>query len=110
MRRRVPLISLLLATAVLASQALVGAFVSTYSLSLQQTLHAMGQAVLDRVPDIVEVRLALPNRHHFLVDLTPFGRDNPGQVYFPADRPYGLIEGTVLHPDAPPSGRAWSMS
>ncbi len=49
--------------------ALVGAFVATYSLSLQQTLHAMGQAVLDRVPGVVEVRLSLPNRHHFLVDL-----------------------------------------
>ena len=93
-----------------ASQAMVGAFIETYSLSLQQTLYAMGQAVLDRVPDVVEVRLSLPNRHHFLVDLSPFGQDNHGQVYFPADRPYGLIEGTVLREDAPPAGLAWSMS
>ncbi len=90
--------------------ALVGAFVATYSLSLQQTLHAMGQAVLDRVPGVVEVRLSLPNRHHFLVDLEPFGLANPGEVYFPADRPYGLIEGSVLRDDAPPPGLAWSMS
>jgi urate oxidase len=93
-----------------AQDALVQAFVTTYSLSLQQTLHAMGQAVLDRVPEVVEVRLALPNRHHFLVDLEPFGLDNPGEVYYPADRPYGLIEGSVLREDAPPSGLAWSMS
>ncbi len=93
-----------------ASQALVGAFVGAYSLSLQQTLYAMGQAVLDRAPEVVEVRLSLPNRHHFLVDLAPFGLDNPGQVYFPADRPYGLIEGTVLRENAPPAGLAWSMS
>ncbi len=93
-----------------ASQALVGAFVGTHSLSLQQTLYAMGQAVLDRAPEVVEVRLSLPNRHHFLVDLSPFGLDNPGQVYFPADRPYGLLEGTVLREDAPPAGLAWSMS
>ena len=90
--------------------AMVGAFVGTYSLSLQQTLHAMGQAVLDRVPGVVEVRLSLPNRHHFLVDLAPFGLDNPGEVYYPADRPYGLIEGSVLRDDAPPPGLAWSMS
>jgi urate oxidase len=92
-----------------AEEALVEAFVGTYSLSLQQTLYAMGQAVLDRVPGIAEVRLSLPNKHHFLVDLAPFGLDNPGEVYFPADRPYGLIEGSVLREDAPAPGPAWSM-
>jgi urate oxidase len=92
-----------------ARDALVGGFVGTYSLSLQQTLHAMGQAVLDQVTQIAEVRLSLPNRHHFLVDLAPFEMDNPGEVYYPADRPYGLIEGSVLRDDAPPSGLAWSM-
>lgn len=93
-----------------AQAALVAGFVDTYSLSLQQSLHAMGTAVLDAVPGIVEVRLALPNRHHFLVDLAPFGLENPGEVYFPADRPYGLIEGSVLREDAPPPGLAWSLS
>jgi urate oxidase len=92
-----------------ARDALIGAFVQTYSLSLQQTLHAMGQAILDAVPQAVEVRLSLPNKHHFLVDLAPFGLDNPNEVYFPADRPYGLIEGTVLREDAPPTGLAWSL-
>jgi urate oxidase len=95
---------------VAARQALVDAFIGTYSLSLQQTLYAMGQAVLDRLPQIAEVRLSLPNRHHFLVDLAPFGLDNPGEVYYPADRPYGLIEGSVLREDAPPPGLAWSMA
>jgi urate oxidase len=58
----------------------------------------------------VEVRLSLPNRHHFLVDLAPFGLDNPGEVFLAADRPYGLIEGTVLRDDAPEAGLAWSLS
>jgi urate oxidase len=93
-----------------ARQALVGAFVGTYSLSLQQTLAAMGRAVLDACGEVVEVRLSLPNRHHFLVDLAPFGLENPGEVFYAADRPYGLIEGTVLREDAPPPGLAWSMS
>src|SRR5262245_19654353 len=75
--------------------ALVKAFVETYSLSLQQTLYAMGAAVLAARPEVAEVRLALPNRHHFLVDLAPFGLENPGEVFYAADRPYGLIEGTV---------------
>jgi urate oxidase len=91
-------------------EALVEAFVRTYSRSLQQTLHAMGHAVLYGRTQIAEVRLALPNRHHFLVDLAPFGLDNPGEVFYAADRPYGLIEGTVLRDDAPEPGLAWSLS
>lgn len=90
--------------------ALVGAFVRTYSLSLQQTLAAMGRAALDARPEVVEVRLSLPNKHHFLVDLAPFGLENPGEVFYAADRPYGLIEGSVLREDAPPPGLAWSLS
>jgi urate oxidase len=87
---------------------LVEAFTGTYSRSLQQTLYAMGQHVLEARPEIVEVRLALPNKHHFLVDLAPFGLDNPGEVYVAADRPYGLIEGSAVRDDAPPPGLAWS--
>jgi urate oxidase len=48
-----------------------------------------------------EVRLSLPNKHHFLVDLAPFGLDNPGTVFYAADRPYGLIEGAVSRAGAP---------
>ncbi|WP_409185558.1 factor-independent urate hydroxylase [Amycolatopsis sp. VS8301801F10] len=87
---------------------LLDAFGGTHSLSLQQTLYAMGQAVLEAVPEIAEIRFSLPNKHHFLVDLEPFGLDNPGEVFYAADRPYGLIEGTVLRDDAPPAGPAWS--
>jgi urate oxidase len=68
----------------------------------------MGTAVIEAVPDVCEVRLALPNRHHFLVDLAPFGQDNDNEVYFAADRPYGLIEGQVLADDAPPTTLAWT--
>ncbi len=90
-----------------ACGALLGAFSGTYSYSLQQTLYAMGEAVLAAVPQACEVRLALPNKHHFLVDLEPFGQENRDEVYFAADRPYGLIEGTVLADDAVPDPLAW---
>ncbi|MEU0805811.1 factor-independent urate hydroxylase [Streptomyces sp. NPDC005970] len=75
---------------------LLAAFAETYSLSLQQTLYEMGARVIDNRPAIDEIRLSLPNKHHFLVDLTPFGLKNDNEVYFAADRPYGLIEATVL--------------
>jgi urate oxidase len=84
-----------------ARTALAEAFAVTHSLSLQQTLHAMGRAVLAARPEVCEVRLSLPNKHHFLVDLAPFGLDNPGEVFYAADRPYGLIEGAVSRADAP---------
>jgi urate oxidase len=90
-----------------ARDSLVQAFVDTYSRSLQQTLYAMGRRVLENRPEVAEIRLSLPNKHHILVDLAPFGLDNPNEVFVATDRPYGLIEGTVARDDAPPSGPAW---
>lgn len=74
---------------------LVDQFATLHSLALQQTLWHMGRAVLAAYPQIGEIHLAAPNKHHFLVDLTPFGLDNPGEVFHADDRPYGLIEATV---------------
>jgi urate oxidase len=90
-----------------ARRALIEAFAITHSLSLQQTLYAMGDAVLAARPEIAEVRLSLPNRHHFVVDLSPFGLENPNEVFHADDRPYGLIEGVVEREGAPPAGGAW---
>jgi urate oxidase len=90
-----------------ARTALLEAFASTYSLSLQQTLYAMGTRVLDECAGVCEVRLVLPNKHHFTVDLSPFGMANPNETFYAADRPYGLIEGGVLREDAPAAGPAW---
>ncbi len=87
--------------------ALLEEFANTHSLSLQQTLYAMGKGALEAVPEVGEIRLSLPNKHHFLVDLEPWGLDNPNQVFYAADRPYGLIEASVLRDDAPPAGSAW---
>jgi urate oxidase len=91
-----------------AKQALVEAFVDTYSYSLQQTLYAMGERVLAGRGELAEIRLALPNKHHFAVDLAPFGLPGADGVYHAADRPYGLIEGTVARDDLPAAtGLAW---
>ena len=90
-----------------ARSALIDAFTGTYSRALQETLYAMGRGVLSTNDNLAEVRLSLPNRHHFLVDLGPFGLDNPGEVFHAADRPYGLIEGSVVRDGAPDPGLAW---
>jgi urate oxidase len=82
-------------------------FAEIHSLALQQTLYGMGEAVLEQHPDVAEIRFSAPNKHHFLSDLSPFGLDNPGEVFFAADRPYGLIEASVVRDEAPEAGNAW---
>ena len=67
----------------------------------------MGERALLTCEGICEIRLALPNKHHFAVDLSPFGLTNDNEVFYAADRPYGLIEGGVLREDAPDAGFAW---
>jgi urate oxidase len=76
-------------------QILLERFATVHSLALQQTLWEMGKGVLEARPEIAEISLSAPNKHHFVVDLAPFGLDNPGEVFHAADRPYGLIEATV---------------
>lgn len=90
-----------------ARDLMLAGFAETHSYSLQQTLYAMGRRVLEGRPEIAEIRLALPNKHHFEVDMSPFGIENGGEVFYAADRPYGLIEGTITRDDAPPPGKAW---
>ncbi len=82
-------------------------FARIHSLALQQTLYGMGEAVLQQHPEVAEVKFSAPNKHHFLVDLSPFGVENPGEVFIAADRPYGLIEATVVRDDASEPGSAW---
>ena len=86
---------------------LVSRFGSLHSLALQQTLWEMGRSVLGARADVAEVRMSAPNKHHYLVDLAPFGLGNPGEVFVAGDRPYGLIEVTVGRDDVEPAPEAW---
>jgi urate oxidase len=91
-------------------QVLLERFATLHSLALQQTLFEMGRAVLEARDDVAEIRLSAPNRHHFLADLSPFGLDNPGEVFHAADRPYGLIQCAVQRDDAEDPGPAWDSA
>ena len=75
--------------------ALLDAFAAHTSESVQQTLYAMGEAALAACAGVTDVNLSLPNRHHLLVDLTPFGLDNPNEIFVATEQPYGLIEARV---------------
>jgi urate oxidase len=91
-------------------QILLERFATLHSLALQQTLFEMGRAVLEARQDVDEIRLSAPNKHHFLVDLAPFGLDNPGEVFHADDRPYGLIQCAVRRDDAADAGPAWDSA
>ncbi|SDS18977.1 factor-independent urate hydroxylase [Jiangella sp. DSM 45060] len=89
---------------------LLRTFAGTYSRALQETLYAMGGAVLHEQPGLAEIRFSAPNLHHFLVDFSGFevdGLSNDGEVFVAADRPYGLIEAQVTRDDVPPADDAW---
>ena len=76
-------------------QVLLETFAEHKSESLQHTLYAMGEAVLNNFDNVREIHLSLPNKHFNLVDLAPLGMDNPGAVFLPTDEPRGLIEATL---------------
>lgn len=86
---------------------LLETFATTYSRALQETLYLMGKRVLETNEDVAEIRFSAPNKHHFLVDLAPFGIENNGEVFVAADRPYGLIEAAVVRDGAADAGDAW---
>jgi urate oxidase len=75
--------------------ALVETFAAHRSESVQQTLYAMGEAALVACGGVVDIQLSLPNRHHLLVDLQPFGLDNPNEIFVATEQPFGLIEARV---------------
>ena len=83
---------------------LAGTFAGHYSYALQQTMYAMGEAIINEQPEIAEIRFSLPNKHHFWIDLSAFGVENDNEVFHADDRPYGYIEGTVRRDDVPSPG------
>ena len=76
-------------------QTMLETFAEHDSQSLQQTLYAMGEAVLSNFDSVREIHLSLPNKHYNLVDLSPFQLDNPKVIFVPTDEPHGLIEATL---------------
>jgi urate oxidase len=75
--------------------ALIETFAGHASASVQHTMYAMGEAALERCAEVERIRLVLPNRHHLLVDLGPFGLENPNEIFVATQEPYGRIEALI---------------
>jgi len=75
-----------------AREILLATFAEHESKSVQHTLYAMGKAVLEQLSEVEDIELNMPNKHCLLVDLSPFGQDNPNGIFVPVDEPHGIIQ------------------
>ncbi len=75
---------------------LLEAFADHDSRSVQHTLHAMAQSVLDNIDAVMAVHLVMPNKHHLPIDLSRLGLQNRNEIFVPTPEPYGLIEATLV--------------
>ncbi len=75
--------------------ALLDTFASHVSLSVQQTLYAMGEAALSICAQVSDIEIMMPNKHRLLVNLAPIGRANDNEIFVWTDEPYGQIYGRI---------------
>jgi urate oxidase len=71
---------------------ILGVFAKHDSLSVQHTLYAMGEAVLNEFATVDEIAFSLPNIHCLPIDMTKLGQANDNRIFVPTDEPHGLIE------------------
>ncbi|HEX8913576.1 MAG TPA: urate oxidase [Humisphaera sp.] len=83
------------AAAAAIDTAILTTFATHYSLGVQQTLMAMGEAALAASGAIDSIGFELPNLHRIPFNLDPFGLKFENDVFVATDEPYGLIKGTV---------------
>ncbi|CAL8253195.1 unnamed protein product [Merluccius merluccius] len=66
-----------------------------YSPSVQKTLYDSQNLVLERLPEVEEIEIVMPNQHYFTIDMTKIGLMNKDEVLLPLDNPSGNITGTL---------------
>ena len=74
---------------------LLDAFARHDSLSVQHTLYAMAEVVLETIDVVNSISLEMPNRHHLPIDLTRFGMENRNEIFVATEEPFGLIKATL---------------
>ena len=74
---------------------LLKSFADHLSRSVQHTLYAMGETVLENVEEVIEIALKMPNLHYLLVNMKPFEMDNKNEVFLASGDAFGYITGTL---------------
>jgi urate oxidase len=75
---------------------LLRTFAGHKSLSVQHTLYAIGESILEGNEVVQEVSLIMPNKHHIPFNLEQFGMENRNEIFIATDEPFGYITGTVV--------------
>jgi urate oxidase len=70
-------------------------FGNHHSLSVQQTLYEIGKNVIEKMKEVSEISLSMPNKHYLLFNLEQFGLENNNEIFIPTDEPFGLIEAVI---------------
>jgi urate oxidase len=78
---------------------LLDEFAAHESASVQHSIWIIGRAIVDRHPEVAEITMTLPNLHHWLADLAPFGQPNDREIFIATTEPHGLIQATVRRGD-----------
>ncbi|MFO7299007.1 MAG: urate oxidase [Actinomycetes bacterium] len=76
-------------------ETMLGSFFGEWSASVQHQGYLMGEAVLAAVPEVSRITFRLPNQHHLPFDVTRFGVEDTGTVFYPVPEPFGDIRLTV---------------
>lgn len=91
-------------------QLLLDVFADHHSLAVQQTLYEMGKIALDKIPEIEEIRIEMPNQHRIPFDMTRLGLENKNEIFVPIDEPFGLISATVGRGEAARADKSLASS
>lgn len=78
-----------------AVAAILEVFATHRSPSVQSTMFLTARTLLDRFAAVRKVHMTMPNQHHILAKLEPFGHDNRNEVFVGTGEPFGLITATV---------------
>jgi urate oxidase len=74
---------------------LLEVFADHDSPSVQASIWIIAREILRRHEEVDEIRMVMPNLHHWPADLASFGLTNDGEVYVSTTAPHGLLEATV---------------
>jgi urate oxidase len=87
-------------TYALVREEILRTFCNHNSLGVQQTLQAMGEAVLVACPHILEIDFTMPNQHRIPFDLSRFNMENRNEIFVTTSEPFGVIKGRIRRTNA----------
>ncbi|XP_022094694.1 uricase-like [Acanthaster planci] len=67
----------------------------TFSFSIQEILFQCTQRMMNKVAEVDQIELDMPNIHYVFADLEKIGLENDGEIIMPTSDPHGIIRVAV---------------